>query len=163
MNRPRQELPASATRLASPFPKNTDRSRVQAYIPTTIYDYIFRGVLAGERGAQDSIIGTFFHALYNEIARECIPTHYDPENESRVATILGRLNFRPVPTTPDPEQLQGHALDSALGSPAARLKSGGTTGVRKRAPRKAVKPTDVQGGTGGGVGRDSKKDKGQKA
>lgn len=57
-------------------------------------DYI-EGVLAGtSRGTFTAVINLLFKALHDELKRLDLPPFYDPDNESIVAGVLERVNFR---------------------------------------------------------------------
>jgi hypothetical protein len=47
------------------------------------------------RGNQDQIISSLFHIFMRQLKLEQIPAHYDPDNHSRITSILGRITFLP--------------------------------------------------------------------
>lgn len=67
--------------------------RVQANIDRKIFNYFFRHVLAGDRGNRQALISTFFQKFYAACVAAGIAQTYDPDNESKLITVLGRLNF----------------------------------------------------------------------
>src|SRR5437667_12832734 len=80
--------------------------RVQADIDQEIFKYFFGlrvkdkmtpGVFTGDRGPRIAMITFFFQKLYEECVASGLKPEWDPENEPKVAEILGRLNFKPVP------------------------------------------------------------------
>ena len=68
-------------------------TRVWATLPLEIYDYFFRGVLAGEHRAKQELTTRFYRALYEECQRRKIPAAYARDNSALIADIMSHLNF----------------------------------------------------------------------
>lgn len=83
-------------KLINPY-SETGTVKVDCRIDDATYNYLFRGVFAGARtGIRAALIGQFFKALHAECLAQNIKPVFDPENESRIAGILARLNFTDV-------------------------------------------------------------------
>ncbi len=48
------------------------------------------------RGNQDQLIGTLVHSFMQEFHNQHIPHYYEPDNASRIKSILRGITFQPV-------------------------------------------------------------------
>lgn len=163
--------------LPNPLPHNPAIPfvKVQANIPLHIKTYLLHGALRGVAGAETAIISTIFKHLYDECKQLNLPDHFDLDNESIVAGLLSRVNFRaegsdstppPTPTglsTPIPNPVPGTSND---GRPTPRVhpepthpdtiapNAQGKAPRRKRDPRREVtkKAPRKKGGKDGATG-----------
>jgi hypothetical protein len=71
-----------------------EKFTVMGRIRAPIYRFFFRQLLAGDRGPRNALIVYFFHKLHQECVKE-FGEHpvWDESNETRLMTILARLNF----------------------------------------------------------------------
>lgn len=93
-----------------------DPGHVYIKLPSYVYDYFFRHVLAGCHGTQQAIGSTIFKALYDHLTQTIgLPKCYDPDNINIIARELSKLNFeeRQLPsdnrTTPKRRRAAGGA------------------------------------------------------
>ena len=71
----------------------TSSTRVWARLPAEIYNYFFRGPLAGEHKAKQSLTSFFYLALYAECQRRNIPPTWSAENSQLVHEVASQLTF----------------------------------------------------------------------
>jgi hypothetical protein len=67
--------------------------RVWATLPPKIYEYFFRGVLAGEYRAKQDLTKQFYCALYDECQRRGINAAWNDQNAKIIQGIMANLNF----------------------------------------------------------------------
>lgn len=79
-------------KIVNPWP-DADKSRVNADLDPAVFNYFFRGALAGERGPREAMICIFFKALYEECIKQQIPAHFEIDNEHRIAQLLQGITF----------------------------------------------------------------------
>lgn len=118
--------PEQSHRLHCPHEGPTNDSiKVFCWIEKPIFNDLFHGWLAGCHGARSVLIRTFFKKLYNAIKSEYpdLPAHYDPDNESRIAKLVARLNFEDI-------AVLRHANNQPDRDAGTRADGGGVAGIR---------------------------------
>lgn len=105
-------------KLISPFPKLSEDECewVHSKLPRLLYNYFFKQVLAGQHGCRQTLVQIFFQKLYDECQSVGIKPEWDPAGESRIATIVGQLNFNVA--RPERPASTGRARKSAAKSAA---------------------------------------------
>jgi hypothetical protein len=68
-------------------------NRVWGRLPDEIYQYFFRGVLAGEHRAKEGLTNHLYQALYAECRRRNIPPTWSVENSQLVHEVASQLTF----------------------------------------------------------------------
>ena len=66
---------------------------VWARLPAEIFNYFFRGPLAGEHKVKQDLTTHFYQALYAECQRRNIPPTWSLENSQLVHEVASQLTF----------------------------------------------------------------------
>lgn len=84
-------------------PYNTEpirnRVNVTGCINAKVHHDFFTKRFCRTPGIVNALVNTFVSKLILACDTEGIPSHYEPDNESRLATVLARLNFDTRPST----------------------------------------------------------------
>ena len=90
-------------RLLNPVPFNggVGVDKVSGNIPSSQFNYLFRGLLAGNPGNRQTLIALFFAKLHSKCLALNLTPCYDPDHERIVAELMFNLNFEPRPLAPD--------------------------------------------------------------
>lgn len=101
------------------------------YINASAHHSFFTRRFCGTKGVSNALVTTFLSKLIAAADAEGIPTQYEPDNESRLATILARLNF----DAPRPKSVSRKRPAASLTIPPSqptgqRYEPGSASGVR---------------------------------
>lgn len=103
-------------RLSNPYAHELDTKALCVRIPIPYYRYFFNHVLAGNRGAQQCILGAFFEKFYQECLARGIPQVFDENADQLIAKILHDLNFC---SGPPPRRRPAASAPKRKGKPTA--------------------------------------------
>lgn len=109
------------TVILDPYNSEPIRQRVNVTgcINAKVHHDFFTKRFCRTPGIVNALVNTFVSKLILACDAEGIPSHYEPDNESRLATVLARLNFDSKPVVkPTPGSRRKRTAASSPVAPA---------------------------------------------
>lgn len=118
------------TTLKSPYRKPEERDHIIIFrVPRETFTDVFIK-RCPHRGAIDGVMGQLYSKFYAALlADTTIPTTYDTDNDTRIATLLDRCTFSLAP-------VPGHQPDVGGGTPRVHRNKPAVTKLPANPPRK---------------------------
>jgi len=106
------------TTLVNPIKSLDATTRININLDSAAFDYFFRGVFAGERGAAAALTNILYGKLHAACLERGISPSWDPDsaNVEQLRVLLDELNFLPRTGCPNPTSSKRKQKQKAAGN-----------------------------------------------